>query len=133
LAGGQAGVHAATTREQELAGPLVGSLQVIVDGLAGLLAQFKSDGVSGFLLSDGRTIRRVATGGNILDPDGDDVAATKLAVDRQIEHGGSRTRPSIWSFVRIDQTCLGRSGGFAPVSLLLFQGTRLCGIGLAFT
>jgi methyl-accepting chemotaxis protein len=25
----------------------------------------------------------------------------------------SRARPSIWSFVRIDQTCLGRSGGFA--------------------
>jgi hypothetical protein len=28
-------------------------------------------------------------------------------------------RPSIWSLVRIDQTCLGRSGGFAPVSFLL--------------
>ena len=27
-------------------------------------------------------------------------------------------RPSIWSFVRIDQTCLGRSGGLPP-------GTRL--------
>src|ERR1700704_136330 len=37
----------------------------------------------------------------------------------------SRARPSIWSFVRIDQTCLGRSGGFDPVSLPLFQGTRL--------
>src|SRR3954453_8454479 len=37
----------------------------------------------------------------------------------------SRARPSIWSFVRIDQTCLGRSGGFAPVSLPLFHGTRL--------
>src|SRR6266487_1381859 len=34
----------------------------------------------------------------------------------------SRSRPSIWSFVRIDQTCFGRSGGFAPVSLPLFQG-----------
>ena len=37
----------------------------------------------------------------------------------------SRERPSNWSFVRIDQTCLGRSGGFAPVSFPLFQGTRL--------
>jgi 5-aminolevulinate synthase len=36
----------------------------------------------------------------------------------------SRARPSIWSFVRIDQTCLGRSGGFAPVTSPLFQGTR---------
>jgi hypothetical protein len=25
----------------------------------------------------------------------------------------SRARPSIWSVVQIDQTCLGRSGGFA--------------------
>src|SRR3982751_4399533 len=36
----------------------------------------------------------------------------------------SRVRPSIWSFVRINQTCLGRSGGFAPVSFPLFHGTR---------
>src|SRR5580704_13249139 len=45
----------------------------------------------------------------------------------------SRTRPSIWSFVRIDQTCFGLSGGFAPVSLPLFQGTRLWGVGVAIT
>src|SRR5437879_1450166 len=37
----------------------------------------------------------------------------------------SRARPSIWSFVRIDQTCWGRSGGFAPVSFPLFHGARL--------
>ena len=42
----------------------------------------------------------------------------------------SRVRPSMWSFVRIDQTCLGRSGGFAPVSFPLFHGTRL-GAGVA--
>ena len=45
----------------------------------------------------------------------------------------SRLRPSIWSLVRIDQTCFGRSGGFAPVSLPLFQGTRLWGVGVVFT
>ena len=44
----------------------------------------------------------------------------------------SRARPSIWSFVLIDQTCLGRSGGFAPVSLPLFHGTRL-GAVVGFT
>jgi len=53
------------------------------------------------------------------------VATTKLAVDHQIEHVRSRARPSIWSVVQVDQTCLGRSGGFAPVSLPLFQGNRL--------
>jgi hypothetical protein len=28
-----------------------------------------------------------AAGGDILDPDGDDITAAKLAIDRQIEHG----------------------------------------------
>src|SRR5579871_3681420 len=35
-----------------------------------------------------------------------------------------RTPFSSQNLLRIDQTCLGRSGGFAPVSLPLFQGTR---------
>src|ERR1700737_5674453 len=51
-----------------------------------LFAQFKSDGPPGFFLSDRCSIRRAPTGGDILDADGDDVTATKLAVDRQIEH-----------------------------------------------
>src|SRR5450631_4378771 len=37
----------------------------------------------------------------------------------------SRFRSAIWSLVRIDQTCFGRSGGLAPISLPLFHGTRL--------
>jgi hypothetical protein len=39
----------------------------------------------------------------------------------------SRFLPSICSLVRIDQTWLGRSGGFAPTSLPLFQGVRRVG------
>src|SRR5579863_7714245 len=131
LSGRHAAVGAAMAGEQELAGPLVGGLQIVIDGLPGLIAQFKSDRPARFLLPDGCSIRR-ATGGDILDPNGNDVAATKLAVDCQIEHARSRPRPSIWSFVRMDQTCFGRSGGFAPVSFPLFQGTRL-GAGVAFT
>jgi hypothetical protein len=37
----------------------------------------------------------------------------------------SRARPSTCSLVRINQTCLGRRGGFAPVSFPLFQGAPL--------
>src|SRR5262249_25171895 len=44
----------------------------------------------------------------------------------------SRMRPSIWSLVRTDQTCLGRSGGFGPISLPLFQGARRSVSALAF-
>jgi hypothetical protein len=70
-------------------------------------------------------IRRVPASGDILDPDGDDVTAAKLTDDRQIEHGEVASATFDLEFVRIDQTCLGRSGGFEPVSLPLFQGDRL--------
>src|SRR5450631_4092362 len=80
-------VGTATAREQELAGPLVGGLKIIIDGLAGLFAQFKSNGPSGFLLPDRCAIRGVAAGSDILDPDGHDITPAKLAIDCQIEHG----------------------------------------------
>jgi hypothetical protein len=38
-------------------------------------------------LSNRCSIRSVPVGGDILDPDGDDVTTSKLAVDRQVEHG----------------------------------------------
>jgi len=69
-------------------------------------------------------IRRVAAGSDILDSDGNEVTATKLAVDCKIEHGESRTWPSIWSFVRMDQTVFWAQRRLAPVSLPLFQGNR---------
>src|SRR6266849_10287524 len=65
----------------------VGSLQIIIDGLAGLFTHFKSDRPTGFLLTDRCAIRGISAGGDILDPDGDDITAAKLTVDRQIEHG----------------------------------------------
>jgi hypothetical protein len=76
-----------TTCKQELAGPFAGDLQIIIDRLVGLFAQFKSDRPSSFLLSDRCAVRCVSAGSDILDPDRDDVTATQLAVDSQIEHG----------------------------------------------
>jgi hypothetical protein len=43
----------ATIRKQEFAGSLVGGLQIIVDGLAGMFALFKSNGPPRILLPDG--------------------------------------------------------------------------------
>src|SRR5438105_3987291 len=43
----------------------------------------------------------------------------------------SRVRPAICSLVRIDQTCFGRRGGFAPTSLPLFHGSRREDCGMA--
>jgi hypothetical protein len=80
-------VRTATAGEQELAGSFAGGPQIVIDRLAGLLAQLKSDRPPSFPLPNSCAIRRIAAGGDILDPDGDGIAATKLAVDCQIEHG----------------------------------------------
>jgi hypothetical protein len=92
--GNQAGIlarsHAAfgttTTCKQEVAGPLVRKFQVIIDRLAGLFAQFKSDWPSCLLLSDRCAVRRVSAGSDIFNLDRDDVTATQFTVDCQIEH-----------------------------------------------
>src|SRR5580700_5492977 len=43
----------------------------------------------------------------------------------RLNRARSRSRPPTWSFVRMDQTCFGRSGGLAPTIFPLFQGLRL--------
>ena len=125
LAGRHTGLWTTTTREQELAGSFVAGLQKVIDGLAGLLTHFKSNGPTGFLLSNRCAIRRVAAGGDIFDPYGNDVATTKLAGDRQIEH--REVANSTFDLdLRPDRPDMfRRSGGLAPVSLPLFHGTRL--------
>ncbi|KRR04415.1 hypothetical protein CP49_36770 [Bradyrhizobium valentinum] len=95
-------------------------------------AAIQSDGSTGLFLSDRCAIRRMPTGGDILDPYGDNVAATKPAVDSRLNMAWSRNGPSIRSFVRIDQTCFDRRGGFAPVSLPLVHGTSLRDARVAF-
>jgi hypothetical protein len=125
LAGRNASVRAATTCEQELAGPLVGSLQIIIDGLAGLLAQFKPDRPSSFLLPDGCAICRVAAGSDILDPNGHDITPTKLAVDCQIEHGQVASATFGLEFRPYRPDVLGPQGRLCPFSFRLFHGTRL--------
>jgi hypothetical protein len=54
--------------------------------LAGLLCQLEPDGLTGLFLSDRGPINCVSTRRNILDFEGDDIAATQLAIDGQIEH-----------------------------------------------
>jgi hypothetical protein len=54
-----------------------------------------------------------------------DIAAAKLAIDSQVKQGEvTYSRPSTSNRVLIDQTCFGRRGGLAPISLPLFQGVR---------
>jgi hypothetical protein len=87
-----------TTSEQELAGSFVGSSQIVIDRLARLFAHLESDWPAGFLLSDRCAIRRVPTGSDVIDPDGDHVAAiqgTMQAVTSVIE-GWIREYPDQW-------------------------------------
>ena len=70
--------------------------------LTGLFAQFKSDRLPGFPLLDRCAIGRIAARSDILDPDHYYVTATKLAVDRQIEHG------EVWSAAFDLEFCLGQ-------------------------
>jgi hypothetical protein len=97
---------------------------MIIDGLAGLFAQFKSDWAPGFLLSHRCAILRLAARSDILDADSDGVTATKFAVNRQIEHSKVARAAFNLEFCS-NRTCLGRSGGFAPVNFPLFQGHSL--------
>jgi hypothetical protein len=125
LAGHYADIRAATTSEQELAEPPAGRLQIIIDGLVDLFTQFKSQGPPVFFC---RTVARSAMYPLAATSSTRVVTTsppTKLAVDCQIELGEVASAASIRSFVLIDQTCLGRSDGFAPVNFPLFHGTRL--------
>ena len=55
----------------------------------------------------------------------DTVRSSGFAVLRLIASSNLLGR---WSLVLIDHTCLGQSGGLAPISLPLFQGIRI-GVG----
>jgi hypothetical protein len=60
--------------------------EVVVDGLACLLGQLKSNRSPGLSLTHSRSVNCVPIGSNIIDPDGDDVAASQFTVDGKIEH-----------------------------------------------
>ena len=113
-----------TATEQKFARFLASGFDVIVDSLPRLLRQLKPDGPTCLLLPHCGAIDRIPARCNVVDPKCDDIAAPQLAVDCQIDIAKSRVRPSICNRVRIDQTCFGRNGGFWPLILPLFQGSR---------
>ena len=97
--------------------------------MAGLIRQLELDWR--LLLPHGCPVHRVTVWVNVLDPYGHDVTAAKLAVNRQVKQG-EVIRPSNSNRVLIDQTCFGRKGGLAPISLPLFQGVSLL-VGAQFS
>src|SRR5689334_17865094 len=75
------------TREQKVAWLLACHLEIVVDGLTCLVCQLELDRAARLLLAGRRAVDRIAVWRDILDLDGDNVAAAQFAVDRQIEHG----------------------------------------------
>ena len=79
--------HSATAVNRNSPGFLPRGSQVVIDGLTGLVRQLELDRPSCLPLPDRCAVDRVTVGCDVIDLEGHDIAATQLAVDREIEHG----------------------------------------------
>ena len=73
--------------EQKVSGPLAGHLEVIVNGLAGLLRQLEPYRMPRLSLPHRRPCECIAGRGQVFQLHTDQIAAPQLAVDGKIEHG----------------------------------------------
>jgi hypothetical protein len=73
------------TGKQERAGLPAGQSEILVDGLPRLLGEFEPDRATRLLLTDRRSIERVAVGGYVIDPHCHDITAAQFAVDGEVE------------------------------------------------
>src|SRR6516165_12658188 len=64
---------------------LVGCRQILIDRLPGLLGELESYRPTGLSLAHGCPLYCMAVGGDVIDPDGDQVTSSQLAVDGEIE------------------------------------------------
>jgi hypothetical protein len=77
--------YAARACEQGLTGLFACRSDVVVHRLACLFRQFKPDRPPGLFLANGRPIDGISIRSYVLDLQSDDIAASQLAVDGQIE------------------------------------------------
>src|SRR5580704_16457352 len=80
--------------EHEFTRLLGGRSHVIVDRLTGRFGQLEPDGLPCLFLSDRGPIDCISTWSDIVDLEGDNIAATQLAIDSQIKHR-QVARPSL--------------------------------------
>jgi hypothetical protein len=102
-------------------------LPVVLDNhrpLAGLLVQFKSDR-SSFPLPNSCGDLPCSHAGDVFDPNGDDIAAAKLAVDRQIEHRQVASAAFDLEFRPDRPDMFGQQRRLRATGFPLFHGTRL--------
>jgi len=71
--------------EHELARFLAGRSDVFIHRLTGLFSQLKPNGTPYLFLANARSVNRISVRSNVLDLEGDEITASQLAVDGQIE------------------------------------------------
>ena len=74
-------------------------------------------------MSDSRAVGGISARRKVIDFQGYDIAAAQLAIDGDVEQRQIAHSAFDLELGSIDQTCFGRSGGFAPTIFPLFQGT----------
>src|ERR1700730_1533810 len=75
---------------------------------------------------------RISARGNVFDLHRDDIAASQLAINGEIEHC-QLARSPFDSKLRPNGPRLANSGGFAPISFPLFHGVRFGGGRIEFS
>ena len=96
--------------------------QVLIDRASRLLSQFELDRMTGLLLPNDGPLNGVTIWRHILQAQPDDIAPTKPAIDRQVEQSKIADPLFHLELCPMAQTYLGKSVGFCPMILPLFQG-----------
>jgi hypothetical protein len=122
-----------TAREQVTPIPEFDLRQPIMDRGSGLLGDFELDRSPRLFLNHGATVPHPATSLHVVDLQADKIAASELAVDREVEQSeisfpALQLKPNAMA-----QTSFGLRGRFCPIKRPLFQETHLqeTGIGIA--
>jgi hypothetical protein len=76
-----------TAAEQEVAYLHICGPKIVVDRFAGLICQLELHRSTSFLLPNHRAVDGIFVWCDVLHFECDDIAASKLAIDGQIEHG----------------------------------------------
>jgi len=109
--------------EEELAWLLPAGSQALIDRFTGLFRQLEPDLPARLPLTH-RAVDGNALRSDVIYRQLTTSHARRLLSIARLNIARSRVRPVTCSLVRTDQTCFGRSGGFAPVSLPLLHGLR---------
>src|SRR6516225_8761674 len=115
-------VAAATAGKEVLTRLLVGGSDVVVDCLTGLLSHLEPDRLAGLPLAHGRAIDGMSVRCHIFHLEADDVAASQLTIDGQIEHREIACSPLDLQFAPNRPNVFGAKRRLRPCQFALIPG-----------